>query len=304
MIRAGNREGELLRRIREYVRGHGVVSSAEIRRLHGSRGAKKLAVQCNRGEFVLLARGIAALPGITMKSPEYREFLNRRTRQVTEGDGNSRERLMAWAATRGEFTLGEARDAVGVHLDKVPAMLIEQGDIVRVARGVYKATRGSPRPLRARLRLPQEVTSAVAETAGRLIVFCAADMPEVGTARQRRSAVAALLAAGKAKKLECGIYAMTGSDPTPDMIEAARRRVGRRVGPVEHGGRNIEEWASQRGVFSGMDAERAFNHGVWSTLYRMTSEGIMRRVGRRFELVPENERQNPNKSDDVTHPAC
>lgn len=268
-----------LLRVREFVRGHGVVSAAEVKAALGLKAARALARQTKRGEFVLLARGVSGVPGTTTTSPEWHAFLERRRADAAAGAGRRADRLAAWAAARGTFSAADAVAEFGIEAGGLLTDAVRRGEIVRTGRGRYETRAPDVRIVKARHRIPAGDLEAVRTLARSTGVF-SLDEIELPPGDRRTSAIASLLARREIVSLGRSLYSLPHLDATSPQARTCRERVG--PSPAER----FEDWARAAGIFSVPEAMAALGATARTMVERRIAKGVIVRVSRgRFQWI-------------------
>lgn len=262
-----------LLRMREFMRGHGVASAAEIKAELGLKAARALARQTDRGEFVLLARGVSGLPGTTTSSPEWYAFLERRRAAAASGAGRRADQLAAWAAARDAFTTTDAVSEFGVNAHGMLTDAVRRGTIARTGRGRYQTRAPDVRIVRARHKVPAGDLETVRTLARRTGVFALGEM-DLPSGDRRTAAIASLLARREIVSLGKSLYALPHLDASSPQAITCRERVG--PSPADR----FEDWARTAGVFSVSEAVDALGATARRMVERRMEKGTIARVSR------------------------
>lgn len=271
--RGGGPARRHLLRVREFMRGHGVASAAEVKAALGFKAARALARQTDRDEFVLLARGVSGMPGTTTASPEYRAFLERRRAAAAAGIGRRADRLVAWAAARDAFRAADAIAEFGQDVGGMITDAVRRGELVRTARGVYACRATGVGIARARHRLPAAEIEAMRTLAIRRGVFAIQEV-DLPPGDRRQSVAASLVLRGEIVPLGRSIYALPHLDAASLEADACRKRIG--PSPAER----LEEWARSAGVFTVPEAVAVLGATARTMVQRRMAKGTIVRVDR------------------------
>ena len=153
--------------IRQFAAKHPVFGSDEIRALHGDKAALLVSALAKKGQFERIRNGVFGPVGADDTHPAYEDYLERIHNALVErsklpGAGKA-DRLFAWAADHGEFSMAEANRHFGEDMKSTIAPYVKRGTIQHPGEGRYLYE--GPRPAARRTAVPMaEPTAEESET--------------------------------------------------------------------------------------------------------------------------------------------
>lgn len=277
-------------RLRDFVRGHGVVSTREVKARFGLEYSLMVSKMAQERELVLLARGVAAMPYLTTESPEYEDFLERRRQSMTSETATLNERIMAWGQDKERFTAGEAVAEFGIGAYPVLRKAAKAGDMEQLGKGAYRCVRSAPALLQPRRRIPEADYEYMRRLVRRKKAFRSNDMPFAFD--RKTSMIVTMIARGDIVRVTSGVYALPECDEDSPEVQAC-------IASVQEGRpSDMNRWMQETPRFTPKEVLAKFGSSASSTFYRRIDEGLVRRVSRGvYEWAGSNAVDDPKRTE-------